>query len=124
MRIRSRSRSAPSRDRARIDQDLERLGVSEVLREALGRRLEALSPTLSDEAYEAALAGVAAAQDVHQLATESFERTLRDYQEIQRLLGAFGGEMKKLDEALRVLSTYVQRMRSRPPASPPSETVH
>jgi hypothetical protein len=123
MRIR-RSRAARSRDRARIQDDLERLGVAPPLRDALGLRLEALSPALSDEAYEAALAGIAAAYDVHQLALASIERTQRDYQEIQRLLTAFGGEMKKLDEALRVLSGYVQRMRSRDGAAPRSETVH
>jgi hypothetical protein len=124
MRLPSRSRSKKPRDRARIERDLARLGVSEVLREPLGRRLEALAPALSDEAYEAALAGAAAAQEVHQLTEESFQRTLRDYQEIQRLLGAFGGEMKKLDEALRVLSTYVQRMRAPAPVPPRPDTVH
>src|SRR5262245_31579549 len=54
-------RSKPTRDRARIERDLERLGVSESLRDALVRRLEELSPSLSEDAYHAALAGVVAA---------------------------------------------------------------
>ncbi|RIL06497.1 MAG: hypothetical protein DCC71_06760 [Proteobacteria bacterium] len=114
----------PARDRARIQADLERLGVPKPLREALGQRLADLAADLPEDAYRAALAGVAAAHDVHRLGEESAQRTLRDYQEIQRLLGAFSGEMKKLDEALRVLAAYVQRMRSRAQAADRADTVH
>jgi len=83
-----------------------------------------LAPTLSEDAYRAALAGVAAAHDVHCLGEEGRERNARDYQEIQRLLATFSGEMKKLDEALRVLSTYVQRMRARTRSGEPKATLH
>jgi hypothetical protein len=123
-RMRLRPRPSPPRDRARIDADLERLGVGAPLRDALAGRLEALAPTLSEDAYQAALAGVAAAYDVHRLGEEGRERSARDYQEIQRLLSVFSGEMKKLDEALRVLSNYVRRMRSQPQAREPKATVH
>ena len=123
MRLRSRP-APPVRDRARIEQDLEQLGVGPDLREALTNRLEALAPTLSEDAYQAALAGVAAAHDVHRIGEEGRERNTRDYQEIQRLLAVFSGEMKKLDEALRVLSTYVQRMRTRTQPREPKATVH
>ena len=123
-RMRLRSRPRPPRDRARIDADLERLGVGAPLRDALAGRLEALAPTLSEDAYQAALAGVAAAHDVHRLGEENRERSARDYQEIQRLLSVFSGEMKKLDEALRVLSNYVRRMRSQPQVREPKATVH
>lgn len=121
--MRFRSRSAP-RDRARIESDLEELGVGAPLREALGRRLAEVARDLPDDAYRAALAGVAAAYDVHRIGDESYQRTVRDYQEIQRLLTAFSGEMKKLDEALRVLSAYVQRMRSRTQSPQRTDTVH
>ena len=123
MRLRSRP-APPVRDRARIEQDLEQLGVGPDLREALTNRLEALAPTLSEDAYRAALAGVAAAHDVHRIGEEGRERNTRDYQEIQRLLAMFSGEMKKLDEALRVLSSYVQRMRTRAQSREPKATVH
>src|SRR5512139_3220429 len=123
MRLRSRP-APPVRDRARIEQDLEQLGVGPDLREALTNRLESLAPSLSEDAYRAALAGVAAAHDVHRLGEEGRERNTRDYQEIQRLLAVFSGEMKKLDEALRVLSTYVQRMRTRTQSREPKATVH
>jgi len=42
------------------------------------------------------------------------ERSLRDVREVERLLGAFSGELEKLDEVLEVLSAYAQRMRSKP----------
>ena len=122
--MRFRSRPAPIRDRARIEQDLERLGVADALRDALATRLEALAPSLSEDAYQAALAGVAAAHDVHRIGEEGRLRNARDYQEIQRLLGVFSGEMKKLDQALRVLSSYVQNMRKRAQPREPKATVH
>jgi hypothetical protein len=124
MRLRSPKSPQPARDRARIESDLEQLGVGEALREALTGRLEALAPSLSEEAYQAALAGVAAAHDVHRLGEASRERTQRDYEEIQRLLGVFSGEMKKLDEALRVLSTYVRNIKPRARTGEPKATIH
>lgn len=44
----------------------------------------------------------------------SVERSMRDVREVERLLGAFSGELEKLDEVLEVLSAYAQRMRSKP----------
>jgi hypothetical protein len=124
MRLRSPKSPPPARDRARIESDLEQLGIGDPLREALAARLEALAPTLGEDAYRAALAGVAAAHDVHRIGEASRERTQRDYEEIQRLLGVFSGEMKKLDEALRVLSTYVRNGKQRARAGEPKATVH
>ena len=125
MRFRSRP-TPPVRDRARIDHDLERLGVDAALRDALATRLATLAPALSEDAYQAALAGAAAAADVHRMGEADRARTARDQQEIQRLLGVFSGEMKKLDEALRVLSKYVQNMRTRTQAQArePKATLH
>jgi len=45
------------------------------------------------------------------------ERHLHDVREVERLLGAFSGELEKLDEVLEVLSAYAQRMRTRPSRS-------
>ena len=113
MRIRPRSDPHERRERARIRLDLERLGVADELRDELSRRLEALSNYLSEDAYDAALAGVARADALHREGAEAQRHRARDLGEIQRLLGAFSEEMRKLDEALQILSTYVQRMRSR-----------
>jgi hypothetical protein len=122
MRFLSRSRDV--RDRTRIEQDLERLGVAAGAREVLASRLASLAPTLSEDAYQAALAGALVAHDLHEQSARQVERSVRDYDEIQRLLNMFGAEMKKLDEALRVLSAYVQRMRTSVRASARSESVH
>jgi len=113
MRIRPRSDPHERRERTRIRLDLERLGVADELRDELSRRLEALSNNLSEDAYDAALAGVALADALHREGAEAQRHRARDLGEIQRLLGAFSEEMRKLDEALQILSTYVQRMRSR-----------
>ncbi len=122
--MRLRSRRAPARDRQQIERDLERLGVTEDLRDALCRRLEPIASTLSDDAYQAALAGIAAAHDVHRVGEAALERSMGDLREIQRLLGAFSDEMRKLDEALRVLSTYVQRMQTKSSAPQRPRTMH
>jgi hypothetical protein len=42
------------------------------------------------------------------------ERNLREVKEVERLLGAFWGELEKLDEVLEVLAAYAQRMRAKP----------
>ena len=46
--------------------------------------------------------------------------------EVQRLMGGFGSELRKLDEALRTLAAYVARMRRQTSsrAVPESRTLH
>jgi hypothetical protein len=44
----------------------------------------------------------------------SVDRNLREVKEVERLLGAFSGELEKLDEVLEVLAAYAQRMRTKP----------
>ena len=117
MRFRNRSagseRAAETRERDRIALDLERLGVADGVRDELSRRLEALARNLSEDAYDAALAGVALAHALHREGEDALRKSVRDLHEVQRLLGAFSDEMRKLDDALQILSTYVRRMRSR-----------
>lgn len=122
--MRLRPRRAPARDRLQIERDLERLGVTAALRDALCQRLEPIAAALSEDAYQAALAGIAAAHDVHRVGEAALERSMGDLREIQRLLGAFSDEMRKLDEALRVLSSYVQRIQSKTRAPERPRTVH
>lgn len=108
-----RCRARSSARRERIEADLARLGVAEPVRVDLARRLEAVSRNLSPDAYDAALAGVAVAHGLHREEERVLRRSLRDLEEIHRLIGAFSDELRKLDEALRILSTYVGRMRNR-----------
>jgi hypothetical protein len=123
MRFRSRN-APPARDRQKIERDLERLGVVGELREALCQRLEPIAPTLSEDAYQAALLGIAAANDVRRVGEAALDRSMGDLREIQRLLGVFSEEMRKLDGALRVLSNYVQRMRPKSSAPERPRSVH
>ena len=51
------------------------------------------------------------------------ERSMRDVREVERLLGAFSGELEKLDEVLEVLAAYAQRMRNKP-HRPTGQTLH
>lgn len=120
-RGRGGSAGAPA---ARILGDLERLGVGEDVREELARGLETLARTLTPEAYDAALAGVALAHGLHREGDQVLRRSVADVQEIQRLLGAFSEEMRKLDEALQILATYVKRMRSRARPSERARILH
>ena len=109
---RSRSES-PARGPESIRRDLERLGVADAVREELSRRLETMARHLSDDAYDAALAGVALAHALHREGEDALRKSVRDLHQLQHLLGAFSDEMRKLDDALQILTTYVRRMRSR-----------
>jgi hypothetical protein len=51
------------------------------------------------------------------------EHGIRDVREVERLLGAFSGELEKLDEVLEVLAAYAQRMRNKP-HRPTGRTLH
>ncbi len=86
----------------------ERLAEGEELR---GRRLDAV------------LEGVTAAFAAHQLDYEVLEESARNIDEIQRLMAGFAGELRKLEEGLRVVSAYVLRMHDKA-SSEASKHVH
>lgn len=94
---------------ARLRAELTQLGVTASALEPLARRLAPMIGGLSDEAYAAALAGVALAHAVHGEQEGALRRSVRELAEIERLLGAFGEELCRLDEALRLLSREVRR---------------
>ena len=58
--------------------------------------------------------GAVLASELHAETQAFVERNMRDVREVERLLGAFSGELEKLDEVLEVLSAYAQRMRAKP----------
>jgi hypothetical protein len=67
--------------------------------------------------------GAVLASEIHAEAQAFVERNMRDVREVERLLGAFSGELEKLDEVLEVLSAYAQRMRAKP-ARPSRGMLH
>jgi hypothetical protein len=99
--------------RQRIRADLEKRGVSPGFSEPLAQRLERLRREPGSETYAAALEGAAAAYDAYRGDAELLEDRSRDIEEIQRLMQGFASELQKLEEGLRIISTYVLRMRTR-----------
>ena len=69
------------------------------------------------------LGGAVLATELQAEAHAFVERNMRDVREVERLLGAFSGELEKLDEVLEVLSAYAQRMRAKP-ARPSRGMLH
>jgi hypothetical protein len=79
----------------------------------LAERLEPVTESLSSDAYDAALDGVAAACDVCVEDLRVLEHRSQDVDEIQRLMQGFAGELRKLEEGLRIVSAYVLRMHDK-----------
>ena len=89
-------------------------GVSDEWAARLARRLEAQYREFEPGAAEALIQGAVAAAAVQAEAHAWIEHNMRDVKEVERLLGAFSGELEKLDEVLDVLAAYAQRMRTKP----------
>jgi hypothetical protein len=87
--------------------------VSSAFSEAVAERISILASELDRETYSAVLDGVAVAFDAHRGDCETIEERARDIDEIQRLMKGFAGELRKLEEGLRIVSAYVLRMHSK-----------
>lgn len=90
-----------------------------------------LAPSLAESQRQlgrgsspALIRGAALALAIQVETQAQVERNQRDVREVERLLGAFTGELEKLDEVLEVLSAYAQRMRSQKAAGPPRRMLH
>jgi hypothetical protein len=89
-------------------------GVTQDWAARLAPRLRQVRPELRRGSSLALIRGAALASELQLEAQADVERHLRDVREVERLLGAFSGELEKLDEVLEVLSAYAQRMRAQP----------
>jgi hypothetical protein len=78
---------------------------------------------LGEGSARALILGARIATEAQADVQRSLERQIRDVREVERLLGAFSGELEKLDEVLEVLSAYAQRMRAKP-AKPARGMLH
>ena len=112
--------------RERVARDLARLGVDEAVCADLARWLEPLVRVLSPEAYGVALAGVSVTHRVHREREGAWQRSVRELSELQRLLGAFADELRKVDTVLGTLAAELKRSDGvgRPAAVPPRRVVH
>lgn len=89
-------------------------GVSEQWAAPLASRLAPNHRELGQGSALALVRGAALAVEMQAQSLADVELELRDMREVERLLGAFSGELEKLDEVLEVLSTFAQRMRAKP----------
>ena len=92
--------------------ELEARGVASAFAVPVAERL-ADGEELRGRRRDAVLEGVAAAYAAHQLDYEALEESAQNIDEIQRLMGGFAGELRKLEEGLRMVSAYVLRMHDK-----------
>lgn len=97
--------------RDRLRRDLEARGVDPLFADAVLTRVALVGSDASEPSWEAIVEGVEVAYRVHRNGQESLRRSLRDLSELSRLVDDFGGELKKLDEGLKMLAAYLSRMR-------------
>ncbi|HTF34383.1 MAG TPA: hypothetical protein VK714_11910 [Myxococcota bacterium] len=112
-----------ARVRDRIRGELEQRGVSPELAGALALRLEQLVTAFGVSGCQAVCAAALAASDTPRALPAALARSPSELDEIQRLMGAFVGELRKLDEALKLLATYLARIRDQAKGAVP-RTVH
>jgi hypothetical protein len=99
-------------------------GVSSEWAPLIAGRLADSHANLGRGSSVALIEGAILAVEVQAAAHADVERNMKDVREVERLLGAFSGELEKLDEVLEVLAAYAQRMRAKPAAKPPRRFLH
>jgi hypothetical protein len=100
------------RTAARIRADLEQRGVAREFSQTVSDHLEPFAADLDTEAYEAVLSGVAMAWSARHGEGAGRMPSRAEIDEMQRLMGEFAGELRKLDETLELLAAYLTRMRA------------
>jgi hypothetical protein len=121
---RSAPRAAAERERSEaIRSELGRRGISDEFARAIAQQLEPFAADLAAEQLDAVLSGVALAYGVHRRSIDAFRRTVTELEEVQVLLGSFGSELRKLDEAVEILAAYAARLRQHT-TPPPPRSVH
>jgi hypothetical protein len=108
-----------------IRDSLETRGVAADFAASLAVQLEPRMSALDAAARTAMLDGVALALDLQRETGRDLARSLRGLKEVERMMGAFSGELSKLDEVLEVLAAYVRRMKTSGASSPEqNRTLH
>lgn len=94
-------------------------GLSREWSTRFAKQVGAAAIELTPEAEAGLVQGFVLAMEAQAATFSEMERGMRDAREVERLLGAFSGELEKLDEVLEVLAAYAQRMRAKPEAAAP-----
>jgi len=108
--LRLRAHGSPVADREQVRTDLESRGIDPEFSGPIARRLVEVLPDLSKPEYAAVLDGVSAAYGVYREVSGPDDAQFRHENELYRLMEGFTGELRKLDEGLQMLSTYLIRM--------------
>lgn len=95
-----------------IQQALVQRGLPELLAGMLAERASLQAAGLEASAQEAYLDGIALAFSLQESAGAALARNLQGLREVERIMGAFSGELGKLDEVVGVLNTYVHRLKN------------
>ncbi len=108
--LRARARKSRGTDLGQLRSDLEERGVDPEISQPVALRLLAIAPGLSEGEYSALLAGVSTAAGVSRAIFAANRADPQPDNELRRLMEGFAGELRKLDEGLQLLSTYLVRM--------------
>ena len=109
----TRDAEVPARAGAgEIARELEQRGVAPAFAIPVAQHL-AVAPDFHGPRRAAVLDGVVAAFSAHQPDYEALEKSAENIDEIQRLMQGFAGELRKLEEGLRIVSAYVLRMHDK-----------
>jgi len=111
-------------DSAAIADALLSRGVAREFSDTLSPRLEARFASLDSPSRDVVLDAVAMSFVLQQEKSRELARSLKGLKEVERMMGAFSGELSKLDEVLDVLSAYVRRMRSSGSAETMDRILH
>ena len=117
--LHGRKQAAGRRRASRLRADLERRGVPVALATAVSERLAPRAAGLDPAGYQAVVDATCASWSAQRKAAPP-EAAL----EIQRLVQDFAIELQKLDEGLRLLSTYLLRIRDRARTDESARLVH
>jgi hypothetical protein len=117
--LHSRRTEAGRRRAQRLCADLEQRGVPATLARTISDRLETRAGSLDGSAYQAVLDAACTTWGARRTASPP-DAT----HEIQRLVQDFAVELQKLDEGLRLLSTYLLRIRDRARGDESARLVH
>jgi hypothetical protein len=109
--------------RAELRRELERLGIAGDVAERLAGDLVANSAALTPEGRRGAVTGMALASAMHQERAEALLQSQRDLADIERMMAGFAAELKKVDEAVKILSTFVSRIQEQS-APDPNRVIH
>ena len=96
-----------------IARELELRGVPREASKPVAQRLASRCAGLDPCSYAAALDGAAAALSAEHGDRAALERSAKNIHEIQHLMEGFAGELRKLEEGLRIVSAYVLRMHDK-----------